>query len=143
MICRWRWETLNISMTARPGAFAKRVTQILIGVTRYPPGNEKSLRVELAGDLPKVTISQTLTNHNARAGQCAPWAITQFKPGGVAILPLNRTDSAMLPNCSLAIWSHTDLSGTCLHWGREHPRILAKMTSFFMIGFPNPRGWLL
>lgn len=105
-------------------------------------GIQKSLRIELAGNQPKVTISHTLTNHSAWAVECAPWAITQFKPGGVAILPLNRSASDLLPNRSLAIWSYTDLSSPCLHWGREHLWIQAQMTSAFKLGFPNPRGWL-
>jgi hypothetical protein len=94
------------------------------------------------GDQPKITITHTLTNHNAWAVECAPWAITQLKPGGVAILPLNRTDLGLLPNRSLAIWSYTDISNPCLHWGREHLWLYAQMTSPFKIGFANPRGWM-
>jgi hypothetical protein len=110
--------------------------------TEPETGIQKSLRIELAGDQPKVTLTHTLTNHNAWAVECAPWAITQFKPGGVAILPLNRAESGLLPNRSLAVWSYTDLSSPCLHFGREHLWIQAQMTSSFKIGFPNPRGWL-
>lgn len=109
--------------------------------TEPETGIQKTLRLELAGDQPKVTITHTLTNHNAWAVECAPWAITQFKPGGVAILPLNRADAGLLPNRSLAIWSYTDLSSPCLHWGREYLWIEAHMISSFKIGFPNPRGW--
>jgi hypothetical protein len=105
-------------------------------------GIQKSLRIELLGDQPKVTVTHTLTNHNAWAVECAPWAITQFKTGGVAILPLNRADSGLLPNRSLAIWSYTDMSSPCLHWGREYLWLDAQMTSPFKIGFANPRGWL-
>ena len=114
------------------------VTQAIEPETRI----QKSLRIELVGDQSKMTITHTLTNHNAWEVECAPWAITQFKTGGVAILPLNRAASGLLPNRSLAIWPYTDLSNPCLHWGRECLWIQAKMTSSFKIGFPNPRGWL-
>ena len=105
-------------------------------------GIQKSLRIELAGDQPKVTITHTLTNHNSWTVECAPWAITQFKTGGVAILPLNRADTGLLPNRSLALWSYTDISSSCLRWGREHLWLHAGMTSPFKIGFANPRGWM-
>ena len=110
--------------------------------TEPETGIQKSLRIELAGNQPKVKITHTLTNHNAWAVECAPWAITQFKTGGVVILPLNRTDLDLLPNRSLAIWSYTDMSSPCLHWGREHLWLRAQMTSPFKLGFPNPRGWM-
>jgi len=105
-------------------------------------GIQKSLHIELASNQLKVTITHTLTNQNAWAVECAPWAITQFKTGGVAILPLNRAESGLLPNRSLAIWSYTDLSNPCLHWGREHLWLHAQMTAPFKVGFPNPRGWM-
>jgi hypothetical protein len=110
--------------------------------TEPETGIQKSLRIELTGNQPKVKITHTLTNHNAWAVECAPWAITQFKTGGVAILPLNRTDLGLLPNRSLAIWSYTDMSSPCLHWGREHLWLRAQMTSPIKLGFPNPRGWM-
>jgi hypothetical protein len=110
--------------------------------TEPETGIQKALRIELVDDQPKITITHTLTNHNTWAVECAPWAITQFKPGGVAILPLNRADSGLLPNRSLAIWSYTDMSSPCLHWGREYLWLDAQMTSPFKIGFSNPRGWI-
>lgn len=110
--------------------------------TEPETGIQKALRIELVDDQPKITITHTLTNHNTWAVECAPWAITQFKPGGVAILPLNRADSGLLPNRSLAIWSYTDMSSPCLHWGREYLWLDAQMTSPFKIGFSNPRGWM-
>lgn len=110
--------------------------------TEPETGIQKSLRIELAGNQPKVKITHTLTNLNAWAVECAPWAITQFKTGGVVILPLSRTDLDLLPNRLLAIWSYTDMSSPCLHWGREHLWLRAQMTSPFKLGFPNPRGWM-
>jgi hypothetical protein len=110
--------------------------------TEPETGIQKSLRIDLAIDQPKVTITHTLTNHNAWALECAPWAITQFKAGGVAILPLNRADTGLLPNRSLAIWSYTDISSSRLHWGREYLWLRTQMTQSFKIGFPNQRGWM-
>ncbi len=146
------FEFINYSLISKLGPLKRRTHPVEIlaipnGLSVTQPtepdtGIQKSLRIELSGDQPKVTITHMLTNYNAWAVECAPWAITQFKTGGVAILPLNRADTGLLPNGSLAIWSYTDMSSPCLRWGREHIWLHAQMTSSFKIGFPNPRGWL-
>ena len=83
-----------------------------------------------------------MTNRGLWDVTCAPWAITQFKTGGVAILPQMRKDTGVLPNRSLALWPYTSMANPNVKWGSNYILISASMDTPFKIGFPNPRGWL-
>lgn len=104
-------------------------------------GLQKSLDILLTVET-QVAITHRITNHGLQAVTCALWAITQFEPGGVAILPQARHDRGVLPNRSLALWSYTDMSNPNVTWGKDYIIINARMEAPFKVGFPNPRGWL-
>ena len=108
--------------------------------TQPKTGLQKSMEIILSGKS-QVTIAHCITNLGNMDITCALWAITQFKTGGVAILPQAKQDTGVLPNRSLALWSYTDMSNSNVYWGREHILVSAQMLSPFKIGFPNPRGW--
>jgi len=105
-------------------------------------GIEKSMHISLAEDKPQVIIHHTLTNRGLWPVECAPWAITQFKTGGVAILPQTQKQSEYLPNRSLAFWPYADIISPHVSWGNRYILVRAEMESPFKVGFPNPRGWL-
>ncbi|MFN3491200.1 MAG: hypothetical protein ACK40V_03175, partial [Anaerolineales bacterium] len=69
-------------------------------------GIKKSIEIKLIDDKPQVIIHHTLTNRNQWAIECAAWAITQLKTGGVAILPQIKEDAGVLPNRSLTLWRY-------------------------------------
>jgi hypothetical protein len=110
--------------------------------TETQTGIEKSMRISLVGDNPQVIVRHTLTNRGLWDVECAPWAITQFKTGGVAILPQSREQTEFLPNRSLVLWPYTDLANKRVSWGNRYILIRAEMESPFKVGYPNPRGWL-
>jgi len=105
-------------------------------------GIEKSIHISLVEDKPQVIVRHTLTNRGLWAVECAPWAITQFRTGGVAILPQSREQTEVLPNRSLALWPYSDIDSPQVAWGNRYILVHAKMESPFKVGFPNPRGWL-
>ena len=105
-------------------------------------GLQKSIRISMVEDKPQVILQHTLTNHNLWPVECAPWAITQFRTGGIAILPQSREQTEVLPNRSLALWPYSDLTGPQVTWGNSYILVRAEMESPFKVGFPNPRGWL-
>jgi hypothetical protein len=109
--------------------------------TQVKTGLQKSLEIIPTGER-QITITHRITNRGNDAVTCAPWAITQFKTGGVAILPQTRFDAGILPNRSLALWSYTNMSDPNVLWGKEFILVFAQMESPFKVGFPNPRGWL-
>lgn len=104
-------------------------------------GLQKSLDIFLTGGT-QIVIKHRITNHQLQPVSCAPWAITQFKTGGAALLPQARHDAGILPNRSLALWSYTDMSNPNVTWGRQYILVNAQMESPFKVGFPNRRGWL-
>jgi hypothetical protein len=106
-------------------------------------GIEKSIHISLVEDKPQVIVRHTLTNRGLQPVECAPWTITQFKPGGVAILPQSREQTEILPNRSLALWPYTDITNPHVSWSNQYILVCAEMQEgAFKIGFPNPRGWL-
>ena len=110
--------------------------------TEIQTGLQKSLEICLAEESAKVVITHRLTNHGLWPVTCAPWAITQLKPGGVAILPLAQEDTGLLPNRSLVLWPYTNMSNPNVQWGSNYILVNASMDTPFKVGFPNPRGWL-
>ena len=106
-------------------------------------GIEKSMQISLVGEAPQVVVSHTLTNRGLWPVECAPWAITQLKPGGVAILPQSQGQTGFIPNRSLTFWPYTDLADPRFHPGNLYLRIDSDRRSKpFKVGFPNLRGWL-
>ena len=105
-------------------------------------GFAKSILVRLEANQPRLTLTHRLTNLGPAPVEVAPWAITQFRAGGVALLPQAQTGTGLLPNRSLALWPYTDISTSCLGLGNAFILLRAEMHAPFKLGFPNPRGWL-
>ena len=105
-------------------------------------GLQKSMEICLQGDSPKAVVTHRLYNQGLWPITCAPWAITQLKPGGVAILPQSREETGVLPNRSLALWPYTDPSNPNVSWGQNYILLRANMETAFKVGFSNPRGWI-
>ncbi len=105
-------------------------------------GIEKSIQISLVEQKPQVIVRHMLTNRALWAVECAPWAITQVKTGGVAILPQSREQTEFLPNRALALWPYTDVTSPNVSWGDRTILVRAEMPGPFKVGFPNPRGWL-
>jgi hypothetical protein len=105
-------------------------------------GLQKSIEIRLQSDAPRVVITHRLSNHGLFPVTSAPWAITQLKTGGMAILPQSREETDVLPNRSLALWRYTNPSDPNIHWGQNYILVRANMDAPFKVGFPNPRGWL-
>ncbi len=107
-------------------------------------GLQKSLEIRLQDDSSRVVITHRLSNHGLWPVACAPWAITQLKTGGVAILPQSCEETRQLPNRSLVLWPYTDLSNPNVNFGKHHILLHVDMNKgeAFKVGFPNPRGWL-
>jgi hypothetical protein len=110
--------------------------------TEPQTGLQKTLEIRLSGESAQVVITHRLTNHGLWPVTCAPWAITQLKTGGTAILPQARQDTGVLPNRSLGLWPYTDMANPNVQWGSNIILLQANLDAPFKIGFPNPRGWL-
>jgi hypothetical protein len=105
-------------------------------------GLEKSIRVVLPDNSSRVIITHQLKNSGSVPVKCTPWAITQFRTGGTAILPMNNAKMGFLPNRNLVLWPYTDLADRNFQFSRRYLLVTAAMESPFKVGFPNPVGWL-
>ncbi len=109
-------------------------------------GLQKSLRIHLPDRGATVIVDHTLCNQGQEPVSCAPWAITQLKTGGLAILPqyTEKTDPAgVQPNRSLVLWPYTDINSPHVQWGNRYVQVKAQIQAgAFKVGFPNPNGWL-
>ncbi|MGD8623940.1 MAG: hypothetical protein PVJ34_05340 [Anaerolineae bacterium] len=118
----------------------------LIQPVEAPTGIQKSLAVTLPGPEARVVVDHTLHNRGFAPVELAPWAITQLRPGGLAVLP-QATDPAdaygLLPNRHVVLWPYTRPGAPYLAWGDRYLFVSATMSEgAFKVGFPNPAGWL-
>ena len=114
--------------------------------TETKTGIQKQIDIQINPNQNQVIVNHQLTNHSLWPVTCAPWAITQVRPGGVAILPQNRQlwdQNPTLPNRTLTLWPYADINSPHIEWGNDVVLIHANMTADHLkIGFPNPRSWL-
>lgn len=108
-------------------------------------GMLKAMQLTLAPDAPVLTVQHSLTNAGLWPVECAPWAITQLKLGGLAIIPqqVGVPAAQLLPDRRMTIWNYTRLQDPRLHLGDDF--ILLEAASRLppcKIGVPNPQGWL-
>jgi len=118
---------------------------ILEASTEPGTGIRKRIEIHLATDSPSLTLTHTLINNSLWTVKIAPWAITQFRLGGIVILPLptENVDSAgLLPNRQLSFWSYTSLSDSRLMLQDEYTYFKAESSSAFKMGYFNSHGWL-
>lgn len=79
-------------------------------VVTAPPdraGISKSILVTRFGD--KLAVESAIEVTRTLGGSVAAWSITQFPPGGYALVPLVEADSSPLPNRQLVLWPYTSL----------------------------------
>ncbi len=82
-------------------------------------GIVKHLSVGLDGD--RLIVDHQLANSGSRPISVAPWGITQFRLGGVALIPTGSAgaQNAFQGDSSLIIWPYTDLADPRLSWRRR------------------------
>lgn len=109
-------------------------------------GIQKSMRIVLPDRSAKVIIDHTLKNEGMWPVELALWAITQFKVGGIAILPQTTAHAdpdGLQPNRQLSLWPYTDMNSPHIQWGNRIILVWANVTDRALkLGFPNPAGWL-
>jgi hypothetical protein len=111
-----------------------------------PTGIGKCMEVRLHPDRPALTITHHLTNEGIWPVECAPWAITQLPPGGLAILPqqVGPLDAHnLLPNRHLVLWPYARWSDARLMLGDDVIAVRAQpQLPPLKIGYLNRGGWI-
>ncbi len=137
--------------TYAPDTGEMTITDLPDGVileTQTEPGTgiRKRIEIHLAADKPSAALTHTLINDGLWPVELAPWAITQFRLGGTAILPMpvgNADPAGLLHNRQFSLWPYTRINDPRLKLGDEF--ILFKAEAAlppFKIGYFNPHGWL-
>ena len=126
-----------------------RVANVENGVvlTRDEPitGIRKELTVSLAQGESAVSLSHRLTNFGLWPVELAPWAITQLRLGGTAVLPTGGAIDAegLLPNRLVALWPYTRWDDERFRPGADAIRIVTRpIAQPFKLGYMNRAGWM-
>ena len=108
-------------------------------------GIRKSIEVRLHADKPALTLVHELRNDGLWPVELAPWAITQLRLGGVAVLPQQvepLDKDGLLPNRHLVLWPYTHWHDPRLQVGDEYLLIQAQpQPDPCKVGCFNRRGW--
>ncbi len=104
------------------------------------------MRIRLGEKGSSASVEHSLDNLGDLPVELAPWAITQFKVGGIAILPqrgLRADEPDVLPDRSIVLWPYTEINSPHIKWGDQFIFVEADMSEGALkIGFPNHVGWL-
>jgi hypothetical protein len=103
----------------------------------------KEIEISLTPDTAKVSVLHRLTNEGLWDIELAAWSITMMAPGGTEILPLNTTDTGLLPNGAISLWPYTKPNDKRVNWGENYITLSQdkKATTAFKIGLSNEAGW--
>jgi hypothetical protein len=118
---------------------------VVLGYQEPHSGIHKEMRLRLAPDAARVEIVHRLTNTGLWPVELAPWAITQMRTGGTAILPTQAAADAegLLPNRLVALWPYTRWNDPRLRLDEEAITVdVRPIAQPFKIGHMNHAGWL-
>ncbi len=113
------------------------------GVLKSPvdaSGLEKEIAIQL--DENCVHLEHRVTWHSREPIELAPWAITQLRLDGMAILPLSKADG-LLPNRNLVLWPYTQLRDERLELHDDLVLLHgSRSEQACKIGNRNSHGWI-
>lgn len=104
-----------------------------------PAGLIKGMSVSLEGV--RLFVDHHLANGGLRPISVALWGITQFRLGGVAVIPIGTgiVHDPLQADSSLVIWPYTDLTDPRLSWRRQAAIIECTTGPAFKVGSgPDP-----
>lgn len=118
----------------------------LTGQTEAMTGITKIIEIRLPADRPLVRVHHSLRNDGAWPVELAPWAVTMFRLGGVAILPQPvgpAGANSLIPNRALALWPYSQINDPRLALRDDYILLWAfPHAAKFKIGYFNFHGWM-
>jgi hypothetical protein len=115
---------------------------------RTEPGTgiRKRIEIRLAKNKPSAILTHTLINDGLWPVELAPWAITQFRLGGMVILPIpvgNVDPTGLLPNRHFSFWPYTRIDDSRLILDDRFVFFKADaILPPFKMGCFNSNGWI-
>ncbi len=109
-------------------------------------GIQKKIRITPTDFKNILVIDHYIKNTKDKPFHCAPWSITQLKPGGEAILPQqihSPRHDLLLPDRSIALWPYSDINDTRLELGNVFITVRAlPVDKPLKIGIANVQQWI-
>jgi hypothetical protein len=116
------------AVTYQPDERPCAVSEVEGGVrVEAPPddaGFAKAIEVRRAA--PGWTVDHVLRNDSSQSVEVAPWAITQLRLGGEALLPMGPNGPGPQADRALVLWPYTDPADPRIRLGRDAVRIRAE-----------------
>ena len=113
------------SITYRPDDRPCGVTELEDGIQVEAPADGahlvKAILVRRNSD--GWIVDHVVRNASRRTITVAPWAITQLRTGGEAVLPIAASGEGPQADRSLVLWPYTDLGDPRIRLGRNEVRI--------------------
>jgi hypothetical protein len=118
------------SITYRSDDRACAVTEVEDGVRMEAPEDEAQLAkaITVRRDSPGWIVDHVVRNASPSSMTLAPWAITQLRTGGEAVLPVAPRGEGPQADRSLVLWPYTDLVDPRIRLGRDEVRVDAAMS---------------
>jgi hypothetical protein len=141
-------EAANRTYVPDDGNLKVQIVQDGVRLSRAEPltGITTEILVKLHPTEPDVQLYHRLHNTGLWPVTLAPWAITQVRIEGVAVLPQNTATTdpdGLLPNRLVALWPYTRWADPRLKLGEGVIRIEAEpVPQPFKIGYFNHAGWI-
>lgn len=109
-------------------------------------GIQKSMQIMPTEFENILIVDHHIRNAKDKPFRCAPWAITQLKLGGTAILPQQMggmDENPLLPNRSIALWPYSDVKDPRFNWDNQFIAIHAlPIDKALKVGMANPYQWM-
>ncbi len=118
---------------------------MLDGKTERFTGIHKRMEVVLDPAQPRAALTHTLINEGPSEVELAPWALTMFRLGGTAILPIRAAgnpNNDFLPDRNFVLWPYSHTNDPRLHLQDDFMLVQADAElPPLKIGTLNPAGW--
>ena len=113
------------SITYRADDRACTVTEVEdgVGVEAPPDGAQQAKSITVRRAPQGWIIDHVVRNTSRNAISIAPWAITQLRTGGEAVLPIAPREEGPQADRSLVLWPYTDLSDPRIRLARHEVRV--------------------
>jgi hypothetical protein len=134
--------------TYQPDNDGQELTLLPDGVRLVRPaeptsGIAKTLTITLHADRAAATLTHELHNQGPWPIEVAPWAITQLRLGGLAILPISGPTTAgqLLPDRRLVFWPYTKLNDPRIGLHDDYLLVHATPGAPAKVGTFGQLGW--
>jgi hypothetical protein len=137
-------ETLECSVPDQHGLTISAIAGglRLVGAVEPPTGLRKAIEIRLHSEVAALSVRHELLNEGSRTLELSPWAITQLRLGGVAVveLPTTVVEHILVPNQVLVLWPYSSWADDRMSIGERAITVTGRPAKPFKLGFLSHRG---